>query len=84
MSVRANTPDLAFSKEDLIVQIVSEAGKVDAIVGDRAEDLRAALMIGAKGVFVTWGAEEEESQVQKGIVARKATDLMGILERLRE
>jgi phosphoglycolate phosphatase-like HAD superfamily hydrolase len=84
VSVRANTPDLAFSKEDLIVQIVSEAGKVDAIVGDRAEDLRAALMIGAKGVFVTWGAEEEESQVQKGIVARKATDLMGILERLRE
>jgi len=56
--VYGNTPDLIYSKEELIKQALTECGEVHGMIGDREEDLRAGRAVKAKTAFAGWGHGE--------------------------
>ena len=74
----ANTPDLLYSKTDLVQKVVEGAGPVNIMVGDREEDMQAGKAVGSKTIFVTWGAEDEKKGIADTIV-RTPVELLNAL-----
>jgi phosphoglycolate phosphatase-like HAD superfamily hydrolase len=53
--VYANTPDLKYSKKDVVEMARKNLGSVDYMIGDKEEDIRAGIAVKAKTIYVTWG-----------------------------
>ena len=56
--VYANTPDLKYSKKDVVEMAKKNLGNVDYMIGDTEEDVRAGKSVNAKTIYVTWGASD--------------------------
>ncbi|HLC32644.1 MAG TPA: HAD hydrolase-like protein [Candidatus Nanoarchaeia archaeon] len=56
--IYGNTPDLAYTKEQLARQAVNDCGEAHYLVGDREDDLKAGRAVGAKTAFASWGHGE--------------------------
>ena len=77
-SVKANTPDLQFSKEYLVGQVMKESGKIQWMIGDREEDALAGKKHRAKTIFVAWGAEDKKENIADFIVS-KPTEILACI-----
>ena len=55
-AIYANTPDLRFEKLDLIQQAVKHHGEAQFMIGDKEEDVISGKFVGAKTIYVKWGA----------------------------
>jgi len=60
--IYANTPDLKYSKEDLVRLVKKHVGRsgVSYMIGDKEEDIKAGKAVKAKTIYVTWGATGED------------------------
>jgi phosphoglycolate phosphatase-like HAD superfamily hydrolase len=58
--IYANTPDLKYSKEDLARMAKKHFDEIDFFIGDKEEDILAGKSVGAKTIYVTWGATGNE------------------------
>lgn len=56
--VYGNTPDLIYSKEELVKQALTDCGEVHLVIGDREDDLMAGKAVKAKTAFAHWGHGE--------------------------
>jgi len=54
--IYANTPDLKYSKEDLVRLVKRHMKRTDYMIGDKEEDILAGKAVNAKTIYVTWGA----------------------------
>ena len=66
--IYGNTPDLAYTKEQLARKAVSECGEAHWVVGDREDDLKAGKAVGAKTAFASWGHGELKDKKLADIV----------------
>lgn len=80
--IYGNTPDLAFSKEQLIQQALTDCGEVHAMVGDREEDLRAGRSVSAKTAYSMWGHGELKDKKLADAVLEMPGDLLSFAKTL--
>ncbi|MBI4146655.1 HAD family hydrolase [Candidatus Woesearchaeota archaeon] len=78
--VYGNTPDLAFSKEQLVKKALTECGEIHLMVGDRKEDLEAGKAVKAKTAHAIWGHGTEDCRTLADYMLRKPEDLLTALE----
>ncbi len=73
--IYGNTPDLVYSKEQLINQALTECGEVHGMIGDREEDLRAGRSVDARTAFATWGHGELSDRSLADVVLKTPAEL---------
>ena len=76
----ANTPDLKYSKQDLVKMAAKHFGKADFMVGNKEEDLLAGNLVGAKSIYVTWGATNADHKDKADFVANAPEELLNIIK----
>lgn len=80
LKVYANTPDLKYSKRDLLEMANKNLGRIDYMVGDKEEDILAGLAVKAKTIHVAWGATEKNHKDKADHVANTPEELLKILK----
>lgn len=82
--VYGNTPDLCYTKHDLVQQALHDCGDVHLVVGDRLDDLQAGKEVGAKTAYATWGHGTEDVAGVADFVLERPEDLLAVLKQLKE
>ena len=82
-TIKANTPDLIYSKEDLIKQVVQELSLIDFMIGDRQDDILAGKSVNAKTIFVTYGAEDTPEDQIADYHASAPDEILDIITRMQ-
>jgi len=79
--VYANTPDLKYSKEDLVRMAKKYFGKsgADYMIGDKEEDLLAGKSVKAKAIYVTWGVTGSEYKSTADYTVDKSREILNII-----
>jgi len=78
--VYANTPDLKYSKKDVVEMAKKNLGGADYMIGDKEEDIWAGKSIKAKTIYVTWGATNAEFKALSDFSVDKAEELLKIIK----
>ncbi|MDO8627160.1 MAG: HAD hydrolase-like protein [Candidatus Diapherotrites archaeon] len=79
--VYADTPDLRFSKKQLLEKALTECKEVHIMVGDRSEDIQAGKHVGAKTIATSWG-QHDHKILGADYVIHKPDELIKIVEEL--
>jgi phosphoglycolate phosphatase-like HAD superfamily hydrolase len=79
--VYANTPDLKYSKEQLVKMAKKHLGKADFMIGDKEEDILAGKSVKAKTIYVTWGVTGKDHKHLSDFTASKPEDILKIIEK---
>ena len=74
--IYANTPDLIYSKEDLLKQALTDCGEVHLMVGDREEDMKAGKAVKAKTAFASWGHGELKDKKLADTILKTPEELL--------
>lgn len=82
--VYGNTPDLRYSKLDLVKQALQDCGDVHLVVGDRLDDLQAGRQVKAQTAYASWGHGTEDVAGMADFVLERPEDLMIVLKKLTE
>lgn len=82
--VYGNTPDLRYSKLDLVKQALNDCGDVHLVIGDRLDDLQAGKEVAAKTAYATWGHGTEDVAGMADFVLERPEDLTMVMEKLRK
>ena len=77
--IYANSPDLKYSKKDILEMANKNLGKVDYMIGDKEEDILAGKAVKAKTIHVTWGANQK-NKPQTDYTADKPEDILKIIK----
>ena len=75
-AVYGNTPDLAYTKEQLLKKALTDCGEVHLIVGDREEDMKAGRAVKAKTAFAAWGHGELTDKKLADVVLKTPEELL--------
>ncbi len=73
--VYGNTPDLIYSKEQLLRQALTDCGQVHLMIGDREEDMKAGRAVKAKTAFAGWGHGELKDKKLADAILKTPKDL---------
>ena len=79
--VFGNTPDLKYSKKDLVDKAVSKFGKPYLVVGDREDDLIAGKDVGAETAYAQWGHGFDKNKELADYVLEKPTNLIRLIKK---
>ena len=79
--IYANTPNLKYSKEDLVKMAKKHFGKfgADYMVGDKEEDILAGKSVKAKTIYVTWGVTDSDYKKIADFSVTKPEQLLKII-----
>ncbi|MGV8141561.1 MAG: HAD family hydrolase [Candidatus Woesearchaeota archaeon] len=79
--IYGNTPDLKYSKEDIVRMAKKHFGKAGAqyMIGDKEEDILAGKSVNAKTVYVTWGITGSDHMNISDYSVIKPEDLLKII-----
>ena len=80
--VYGNTPDLIYSKEQLVEQALTDCGEIHLVVGDREEDIMAGRAAKAKTAFASWGHGELKDKKLADYILKKPEDLLTLSKSL--
>ena|SRR3990172_3891865 len=73
--VYGNTPDLIYSKEQLLRQALTDCGQVHLMIGDREEDMKAGRAVKAKTAFAGWGHGELKDKKLADTILKTPKDI---------
>lgn len=79
--IYANTPDLKYSKEDLVQLVKKHMKKADYMIGDKEEDILAGKSVNAKTIYVTWGVTGNDLLGKANHSALIPEDILRIIDR---
>jgi len=79
LKVYANTPDLKYSKKDIVEMANKNLGRTDYMIGDKEEDILAGKAVKAKTIYVTWGATDSDHKDKSDYTANTPEELLKIL-----
>ncbi len=80
--VYGNTPDLIYSKEQLLKQALTDCGQVHLMIGDREEDMKAGRAVKAKTAFAGWGHGELTDKKLADAILKSPEDLLNFAKTL--
>jgi phosphoglycolate phosphatase-like HAD superfamily hydrolase len=80
MKVYANSPDLKYSKRDILEMANKNLGRIDYMIGDKEEDILAGKAVKAKTIYVTWDASSSHKE-KPDYSVNKPEELLKILEK---
>jgi len=80
VKVYANTPDLKYSKQQLVLMAKKHLAKINYMIGDKKEDLDAGHIAGAKSVLASWGVTGLDHKAIADIVLDKPKELLKALK----
>lgn len=78
--VYGNTPDLRYSKLELVKQALHDCGDVHLVIGDRLDDLQAGKEVGAKTAYASWGHGTDDVAGIADFVLERPLDIIAILK----
>ena len=81
LKVYANTPDLKYSKKDIVEMARKNLGKADYMIGDKEEDILAGKAVKAKTIYVTWGATDRDHKDKADYTVNKPEEILKIIQR---
>ncbi len=80
--VYGNTPDLIYSKEELVKQALTDCKEVHLVVGDREDDLIAGRAVKAQTAFAQWGHGELKDKKLADFVLKNPEDILKFAKQL--
>ncbi len=75
-AIYANTPDLRFEKLDLVQEALKHHGEIAYVIGDKEEDYNAGKFVGAKTIYVTWGATQDTLKGNADVDVKTADEIL--------
>ncbi|MGV8086254.1 MAG: HAD family hydrolase [Candidatus Woesearchaeota archaeon] len=78
--VYANTPDLKYSKKDVVEMAKKNLNGADYVIGDKEEDILAGKAVKAKTIYVTWGATDSDYRHLSDYSADKPEEILKIIK----
>jgi phosphoglycolate phosphatase-like HAD superfamily hydrolase len=78
--VYANTPDLRYSKRDVVQMANKNLGKSDYMIGDKEEDILSGQAVKAKAIYVTWGATGTDFTGRADFTIEKPSEILNIIK----
>lgn len=75
-AVYGNTPDLAYTKEQMLKKALTDCGEVHCMVGDREEDMKAGRAVKAKTAFAGWGHGELKDKKLADAILKAPEELL--------
>jgi phosphoglycolate phosphatase-like HAD superfamily hydrolase len=78
--VYGNTPDLRYSKRDVVEMAKKNLDGADYVIGDKEEDIQAGFAIKAKTIYVTWGATGSNFKGMADNSVDKVEELLKIIK----
>jgi phosphoglycolate phosphatase len=78
--VYANTPDLKYSKKDVVEMAKKNLGGADYMIGDKEEDILAGKSVKAKTIYVTWGVTGADFKNIADFSVDKPEDILKIIK----
>jgi len=76
----ANTPDLKFSKAQLVKSASGNSKDKFFMIGDKEEDILAGNASGTKTIYVTWGVTGSDFKGEADFTADKPEDILKIIK----
>jgi len=76
--IYANTPDLKYSKKDVVEMAKKNLDGADFMIGDKEEDLLAGKSVKAKTIYVTWGVTESDHKHIADFTVNNSKELLKI------
>ncbi len=80
--VYGNTPDLIYSKEELVKQALTDCKEVHLVIGDREDDLIAGRTVKAQTAFAQWGHGELKDKKLADFVLKNPEDILKFAKQL--
>jgi len=77
--VYGNTPDLKYSKKDVVEMAKKNLDGADFMIGDKEEDITAGKSIKAKTIYVTWGITNADLKGKADFTIDKSEELLKII-----
>jgi phosphoglycolate phosphatase len=78
--VYANTPDLKYSKKDVVEMAKKNLGGADYMIGDKEEDILAGKSVKAKTIYVTWGVTGEDFKSISNYTVKEPQEILDIIK----
>jgi phosphoglycolate phosphatase-like HAD superfamily hydrolase len=77
--VYGNTPDLKYSKKDIVEMAKKNLDGADYMIGDKEEDILAGKSVKAKAIYVTWGVGGTELKNIANFTVEKPEEILKII-----
>jgi phosphoglycolate phosphatase-like HAD superfamily hydrolase len=77
--VYANTPDLKYSKKDVVEMAKKNLDGADYMIGDKEEDILSGKSVKAKTIYVTWGVTGSDFKNIADYSVDKADEILKII-----
>jgi phosphoglycolate phosphatase-like HAD superfamily hydrolase len=78
--VYGNTPDLKYSKKDVVEMAKKNLEGANYMIGDKEEDILAGKSVKAKTIYVTWGVTGEEFKSISDYAVKKPEEITNIIK----
>jgi phosphoglycolate phosphatase-like HAD superfamily hydrolase len=77
--VYANTPDLKYSKKDVVEMAKKNLGGADYMIGDKEEDILSGQSVKAKAIYVMWGVTGSDLKGKAEYSVSKPEEILKII-----
>jgi phosphoglycolate phosphatase len=77
--VYGNTPDLKYSKKDVVEMAKKNLDGADYMIGDKEEDILSGKSVKAKTIYVTWGVTGSDFKGKADYTVDKAEEILKII-----
>jgi phosphoglycolate phosphatase len=77
--VYGNTPDLKYSKKDVVEMGKKNLDGADYMIGDKEEDILSGKSVKAKTIYVTWGVTGSDFKGKADYSVEKAEEILKII-----
>jgi len=78
--VYGNTPDLKYSKKDVVEMAKKNLDGADYMLGDKEEDILAGKSVKAKTIYVTWGVTNSDFKGKADFTVDKPEEILNIIK----
>jgi len=77
--VYGNTPDLKYSKKDVVEMAKKNLDGADFMIGDKEEDILSGKSVKAKTIYVTWGVSGTDYKNIADFTVDKSEEILKII-----
>ncbi len=78
--VYGNTPDLKYSKRDVVEMAKKNLDGADYMIGDKEEDILSGKAVKAKAIYVTWGMTDSDFKGMAEFSVDKPEEILKIIK----
>ena len=78
--VYGNTPDLKYSKRDVVEMAKKNLDGADYMIGDKEEDILSGKAVKAKTIYVTWGMTDSDFKGMAEHTVDKPEEILKIIK----